>query len=96
MVEGGLGRMAVGEKGREALDCGGTGRYCCGMCAFSDGNSACSSVKSKVVEYLSSSRQKPQTTTKEGGILTRNEVFRGSEAHIFSSVGDKCIFEFSP
>lgn len=55
-LEGGLGRIAVGEKGREVLSCNEAGRYCCGMCTFSNGNSACNSVKSRVVEYLKDSR----------------------------------------
>lgn len=49
---GGLGRIAVGEKGRRAWDSDEFGRYLCGMCAFSNGSSPCNSVKSRVVEYL--------------------------------------------
>ena len=58
VLGGGLGRIAVGEKGREVPDCDEAGKYCCGMCAFSDGNSACNSVKSRVVEYLKTYRQR--------------------------------------
>ena len=95
-----MGRIAVGEKGREALDCDEVGRYWCGMCAFSEGNSACNSVKSRVVEYLRNSCQQSQTKrgrARRRGELTRNEVFRGSEAHIVSEyIGYQCITESSP
>ena len=94
-----MGRIAVGEKGREAPDCDEAAKYCCGMYAFSDGNSACNSVKSRVVEYLKNYRQRlPKkcgaTRQRE---LTRNEVFRGSEAHIISDyVGYQYFAESSP
>ena len=97
----GLGRIAVGEKGREVLDCDEVGRYCCGMCALSDGNNACNSVKSKVVEYLNDSHQNPPNRARHGekknGELTQNEVFRGSGTPTVSDyVGYQCVVESSP
>ena len=56
-VEMGLGRTAVGETESGALGCDEVGRYCNGICALSNGNSACKSVMSKVVEYLKDSHQ---------------------------------------
>lgn len=56
VLKGEFGRIAVGERGGTLLDCEEAGRYCCGMCPFSDGNSACNSVKSRVVEYLNGHR----------------------------------------
>ena len=58
VLEGGLGRIAVGETGR-GINCDEAGRYLDGICAFSNGNSEFSSVKSKVVEYLNDSHQEP-------------------------------------
>ena len=58
LLEGGLGRIAVDEKSGGVLDCDETGRYCDGMCAFSNGNSTCNSVISRVVEYLNDSSKK--------------------------------------
>lgn len=55
VLEAGLGRIAVGEMGRGTLDCDEAGRYCDGIYAFSNGNSACNSVMSRVVEYLNGS-----------------------------------------
>jgi len=59
VLEGGFGRVALGEMGRDALGGDEVGRYCCGMWAFSNGNSPCNSVKSRVVEYLNDSHEKP-------------------------------------
>jgi hypothetical protein len=59
VLEGGLGRIAVGESRRGVLGCDEGGRYRCGMWLFSNGSSACNSVRSRVVEYLNDSHQKP-------------------------------------
>ena len=50
--------MAVGEKSGGMLDCDETGRYCDGICTFSNGNSAYNSVISRVVEYLNDCNEK--------------------------------------
>jgi hypothetical protein len=64
-IEEEFGRIAVGEMGG-VLDGGETGRYCCGMWAFSNGNSPCNSVKSSVVEYLNHFHEKPPNQTWRG------------------------------
>ena len=71
VLEGGLGRIAVGEKGRGVSDRDEAGRYWCGICALSNGNSACNSVKSRVVEYLETSRQNHRSTAKQ----TKGETY---------------------
>ena len=50
--------MAVGEKSGGMLDCDETGRYCNGICTFSNSNSGYNSVISRVVEYLNDSNEK--------------------------------------
>jgi len=101
MLVGGLGRIAVGETGGGTPDRDEADRYCGGICVFSNGNSECSSVKSRVVEYLKDSHCKLQSKVRFGGEeegLTRNGVFRGSEAHIISVYvnNDECVFKSSP
>ena len=98
VLEGGFGRIEVDESGGGALDCEG-GRYCCGMWAFSNGSSACNSVRSRVVEYLNDSSETTERSVvqRSKAELTRNEVFQGSEAHIMSNhVNDQCVVESLP
>jgi len=66
VLEGGFGRIAVGEKGRDVLGGDEAGRYCFGMWAFSNGKSPCNSVKSRVVEYLNDSHEKPPNEARYG------------------------------
>ena len=100
MLEGGFGRIAVGETGRRTPDRDEADKYCGGMCPFSNDNGECSSVKSRVVEYPDDPHRKSQSKArfgKEKEELTRNGVFRGSATHIISIyVNDGCVFKSSP
>jgi len=78
MLEGGLGRIAVGRTGRGTPDRDEADRYCGGMCVFSNGNSECSSVKSRVVEIVSE-----QFLSK----ITKQSVIRQREGRTYSKWG---------